>query len=174
MRRLLILTFAYLSIGSNIGNRLNNIKKCIKLLNCKKIIITQVSSVYESSPVSNVKQNNFYNIVAEINTSLLPEKLLNRCQSIENNMGRKHLKKWGPRIIDVDIILFNNKIIHSSKLEIPHPEMLNRKFVILPLLQINPDIIYPVNNQKIKDIYSVLNKSKAFQLQKIKKICKII
>ncbi len=143
---------AFLSLGSNIENKLNNLKKALSLLAENKINIEKISSVYETEPVGYKEQNNFYNIVVKIITSYPPEKLLHIINNIESQMGRKREIHWGPRNIDIDIIFFDNKIINLKNLIIPHKEMHNRKFVLIPLIEIEPDFIHPVFNATVSEL----------------------
>lgn len=134
----------YLSLGSNMGNREANLKKSLELL-CSgpDIAISKVSSIYETEPMYVKDQNNFYNIAVEINISskIGPFELLGRIKGIEYNMGRnKGAVKNGPRPIDIDILYFGSEKIESDILQIPHPGISGRRFVLLPLSEIAPDI----------------------------------
>jgi len=135
---------AYISLGSNIGNRIEYLHEAVKMLDGEeKINVVSVSSIYETDPVGYVEQDSFLNIVLEICTSLSPFDLLNICQSIENELGRKRIIRWGPRTIDLDILLYNHENIESEKLNIPHPRIEERAFVMIPLLEIAPKIQLP-------------------------------
>lgn len=131
---------AYLSVGSNIGDRLNNIVQAVNLLRSnKRIYNVTVSSVYETEPVGNVEQQNFYNIGIKIETDLDPFLLLETLHDIEQKLHRKRLVRWGPRTIDLDIIDYENYQIKTDILTLPHKERDNRKFVLEPLLEISKD-----------------------------------
>jgi len=131
---------AYLSVGSNIGDRLNNIVQAVNLLRSNKHIYNvTVSSVYETEPVGNVEQQNFYNIGIKIETDLDPFLLLEALHDIEQKLHRKRLVRWGPRTIDLDIIDYENYQIKTDILTLPHQERDNRKFVLEPLLEISKD-----------------------------------
>ncbi len=142
---------AYLSIGTNLGNRLENIKTAYNLLG-NYVGIIKKSSVYETLPQEmNVSAPKFLNSVIKINTDKTPEELLQIIKEIETKQGRKNKNQKKSRIIDIDIILFNDLILTSEELVIPHPRMLYRDFVVYPLLEIEPEIIYPLGNIKLKD-----------------------
>jgi len=131
-------TTVYLGLGSNLGNRKENIKQALKSLRANKIQIKKLSSIIETDPVGGPPQGKFLNGVAKATTSLSPKKLLSTVKSIEKILGRKKGPKYGPRTIDIDILLYGQKQIKSSKLTIPHPEMFKRDFVMRPLKQIAP------------------------------------
>lgn len=135
----------YLGLGSNIGDRELHLSNCIKnLISSSKIELVDYSSIYESEPVGFKDQDWFLNAVIKIETKLDAEKLLMFLQNIEQTMGRKRIKKWDSRIIDIDIISYNEQVSKTTNLTIPHPEMHLRKFVLAPLFEINPTFIHPV------------------------------
>lgn len=130
-------TEAVLSLGSNIGDRLANLKKAVALLNRQSAVtITAISSVYETEPVSGVEQQPFYNIAIVLQTSLGAQQLLDILHQIEQVLHRKRLVHWGPRTIDLDIIYYGQEEIHTATLTVPHPEMANRRFVLVPTLEV--------------------------------------
>lgn len=134
----------YLSLGTNIGDRENNLKLAVKMLNDREgINIKAISSIYETVPVGYVDQPSFLNIALLIETSLSALETLNVCQSIENELGRVREIRWGPRIIDLDILLFNNENIEVENLIVPHPRMFERAFVLVPLLEIAKEYVTP-------------------------------
>ena len=129
---------AYLGIGTNIGNREENLENALmslKLLPMTKV--TAVSKVYETEPVGYADQNDFLNIAVEIETELTAQNLLGACLGIEAGLGRVREIKNGPRIIDVDLLLYDNEEYNTSTLVLPHPRMFERDFVLQPLLDIN-------------------------------------
>ncbi|MCM3719851.1 2-amino-4-hydroxy-6-hydroxymethyldihydropteridine diphosphokinase [Fictibacillus phosphorivorans] len=135
---------AYLSIGSNMGDREGLLKKSIELLNqYPDIFIEKVSSIYETDPVGFTEQPLFLNVAIKLKTSLSPQALLSKMHEVEDHLDRKRVQKWGPRTIDLDILLYNSVSIQTEDLEIPHPRMLERAFVLIPLSEIAPDNIYP-------------------------------
>lgn len=135
---------AFISLGSNIGNRYDYLSKAIEhLAKHPKIQLVNTSSVYETDPVGYEEQDLFLNMVIEVQTEMSALELLDLCLKLELTLGRKREIIWGPRTIDLDILLFNQENIKSEKLIIPHPRMLERNFVMIPLSEINPDIIIP-------------------------------
>ncbi|MBF2482344.1 2-amino-4-hydroxy-6-hydroxymethyldihydropteridine diphosphokinase [Listeria seeligeri] len=131
---------AFLSIGTNIGERLDNLNSAVSgLAAVEQIKIIKVSSVYETDAVGYEDQVAFLNIVVEIETSFAPVELLDFCLALELELGRVRLFKWGPRLIDIDILLYEDVKLDTEKLKIPHPYMKERAFVMIPLIEISPD-----------------------------------
>ena len=127
----------YLGIGSNLGDRRRNIRLAIQKINkLKDTKILKVSKIIQSKPVGGPLQRDFLNGTIKIKTKLPPIKLLKALKRIENELGRKKTARFGPRTIDLDILLYGNKIINRKDLRIPHPRMFEREFVIKPLLEI--------------------------------------
>ena len=136
---------AYLAIGSNLGNRYLNLKKAVLLLEkYGKIKVIRCSPLYETEPVGKVKQGFFLNGVVEIKTALKPLQLLAVCKEVEKKMKRKKTVKWGPRVIDLDIILYGGRVIKVKGLTVPHKEMSKREFVLKPLVDLNGKGRHPV------------------------------
>jgi len=146
---------AYIGIGTNIGQRQENLKCAIEMLSAeKKLQVLKISSIYETAPVGYVEQDAFLNLVVKIETELEPLELLNCTSSVENEMGRERLIHWGPRIIDLDILMYfkkdpfkedleeekNSVVMDTEKLSIPHPRIGERAFVLVPLIEISPNI----------------------------------
>lgn len=129
----------YISIGTNIGNRLENLQQAVKLLMGKQNVQVQaVSSVYETAAVGFTDQADFLNIAVHVETTLKPFEMLDVCQGIENELGRVREFRWGPRIIDLDILLYNHENIEAENLIVPHERMFERAFVLIPLTEIAP------------------------------------
>lgn len=143
---------AYLLTGSNLGEREKNLASARKLLNEQGIKITRVSSIYETAPWGNTDQPAFLNQAIEADTILNAKQLIRRILKAEKMMGRIRKEKYGPRIIDIDILLFNNEKHNLQFLKLPHPEMQNRMFALLPLAEIAPQIIHPVFNKTINEL----------------------
>ncbi|OES45904.1 2-amino-4-hydroxy-6-hydroxymethyldihydropteridine diphosphokinase [Domibacillus iocasae] len=134
----------YLSLGTNIGDREAQLKEAVSLLNAQKELhVSAVSSIYETDPVGFTDQPSFFNIVIKAETTLEPHELLSVCVKIENELGRKRVVRWGPRTIDLDILLYNHDNIKSDSLIIPHPRMNERAFVLIPLAEIDAAIELP-------------------------------
>ena len=147
----------YLGLGSNLGNREENIKNAIsKLSSNPEIRIKKRSSMIETKPYGNINQPDFINIVIEIDTNLTSNNLLSKCISIENELGRKRNEKWGQRKIDIDILFYGDTVVTSEQLTIPHPDLHNREFVLKSLNEICPEFIPPILKKKIKKIFMEL------------------
>ena len=143
----------FIGIGSNIGNKEENIRSSIKLMK-KKCRILKTSSLYETEPVGYKEQDWFLNCAIEAETKIEPLELLEFLKSIEKNIGRVKEIKNGPRIIDMDILFYDDKIINESELIIPHPRLHERLFVLEPLKEIAPELVHPVFGKSIGEIYS--------------------
>ncbi|MCE4957961.1 2-amino-4-hydroxy-6-hydroxymethyldihydropteridine diphosphokinase [Macrococcoides caseolyticum] len=150
------MSIVYISFGSNIGDRAQQINNALKMLdNISDTVITRVSSLYETAPVGGVAQDDFLNGVVEVMTTLTPIALLNEIQSIELKLGRKREVHWGPRTIDLDIILYDDQVIDNERLKVPHPYMHERSFVLIPLNEIAPDAVHPVLNKEINELVTL-------------------
>ena len=147
---------AYLGIGSNLGNRQENCDKALSLLTEKRIKILNRSSFYETEPWGVKEQPKFINMAVEIETDLNPEELLGTLKQIEEAIGRQQTKRWGPRVIDIDILFYNDIIMNLPELDIPHPGIKDRAFVLEPLCEIAPGKIHPVLKKNIKTLLSDL------------------
>ncbi|MCW9136341.1 2-amino-4-hydroxy-6-hydroxymethyldihydropteridine diphosphokinase [Staphylococcus haemolyticus] len=144
---------AYLGLGSNIGDRKQQLLKAIDLIgNIKGIKVTKQSSIYETAPIGYTDQPNFLNLCLEIETELSPQQLLKYCLDIEQQLHRVREIRWGPRTLDIDILLYSDNIIETDNLSIPHPRMQERAFVLIPLNDIASDKKDPRLNQKIHDL----------------------
>ena len=144
----------YLGLGSNLGNRQGNLDQALKLLSAR-MQVGKVSSIYDTEPIGNTNQPRFLNLVVEVKTRLAPEGLLTMVKGLEQIMGRRS-KTGEPRIIDIDILLYGNEIIKKPDLEIPHPRMGERQFVMVPLAEIAPEVVHPVTGKKIKEMNKAL------------------
>ncbi|MGA1795395.1 MAG: 2-amino-4-hydroxy-6-hydroxymethyldihydropteridine diphosphokinase [bacterium] len=144
---------AYLGLGSNIGNRIKNLEKALALLAAQTgIRVISTSSFYETEPVGFRDQGWFVNQVARIETTLPPLELLRVTQHIENSMGRTRAIRWGPRSIDIDILLYGDLVIDHAGLTIPHPRMTERRFVLVPLAEIDPSLRHPKTKERMRTI----------------------
>lgn len=143
----------YISSGSNLGDREENLKRAFELIGENpEIKITNTSLFYETEPIGDKDQDWFLNGVLEIQTSLLPEELLGILQGIEEGLGRTRGLKGSPRTIDLDILLFGNQVVDLPRLKIPHPELYKRNFVLIPLAEIAPEITHPIFNKTIEEL----------------------
>lgn len=146
----------YLSLGSNLGDRKGYLRAALKILGAHKDIkVLKASSVYETEPEGKIPQRKFYNLVAEIETILAPEELLEVCQLIERLLKRKRQVPQGPRTIDVDILLYGDAVVARDNLIIPHPRLHLRAFVLAPLAEIAPHLKLP-GGRGVDDYKSLL------------------
>lgn len=146
-------TLAYLSLGSNVGNREAHLHDAIVQLETIGRI-KAVSSIYETEPVEFTQQSNFLNCAVALETSETPASLIAGLLEIERRLGRERIQKKGPRTIDIDILLYGDLVLDSANLTIPHPAMTQRRFVLEPLAEIAPDALHPVAK---KTIHQLLN-----------------
>jgi 2-amino-4-hydroxy-6-hydroxymethyldihydropteridine diphosphokinase len=142
---------AYVSIGSNIGNRYNNFKKALAKIKLQAQIL-KFSSIYETEPEDFLNQRNFLNMIVKVKTAFKALDFLNILLNIEKEMGRKKIIEKGPRIIDLDLLFFNNLNIRKKNIELPHPRLHKRNFVLTPLIEIEPDLIHHELNKSIKEL----------------------
>ena len=141
----------YLSLGSNLADRVQNLNTAIERLGAWGKVVT-ISSFYETEPVGYADQPWFLNCAVKLNTEKMPRQLLSRILDVEQKMGRRRIQKNGPRIIDIDILLFGHSIVNTPTLVVPHPEMHNRRFVLEPLAEIAPDERHPVFKRTIGEL----------------------
>jgi 2-amino-4-hydroxy-6-hydroxymethyldihydropteridine diphosphokinase len=138
------MTRAFIGMGANVGDRLQFLQRAVKRLGeTIGVQVTDVSSVYETEPVGPAAQAWFLNAVAVVDTSLSAATLLRQTQAIERALGRETTYRWGPRTIDLDILLYGNTQLRTATLVIPHAELCHRAFVMIPLLELDPDIVLP-------------------------------
>ena len=145
----------YLSLGSNMGERKDNLQKALDYIS-QRMRIEKKSSIYDTEPVGNTNQARFLNMVCQVTTSIPANTLLFLLKGIENKMGRMPGPANGPRLIDIDILLYNDEIVDTPDLKIPHPRMLERAFVLVPLAEIAPEVIHPVQKKSIKDLLAAI------------------
>lgn len=143
----------YLGLGSNMGNRAANLKTAAGLINNLIGKTAKASHVYETQPWGNTEQDYFYNQVLMVNTTLDPRDLLAAIAKIEREMGRERKVKWGPRVIDIDVLFYGKRIVRDKGLEIPHPELHKRNFVLVPLMEIAGEYEHPVLKQPIDELF---------------------
>ncbi|HGO5814954.1 TPA: 2-amino-4-hydroxy-6-hydroxymethyldihydropteridine diphosphokinase [Mannheimia haemolytica] len=142
----------YIALGSNLDNPLEQLKQAVEKL--KKFANEfEISPFYGSKPVGPQDQPDYVNAVAKFSTDLSPTALLDKLQSIENEQGRVRVRRWGERTLDLDIILYGNQQIQTERLNVPHIEMKNREFVIVPMFDLSPDLVLPTG-EKLADIYA--------------------
>jgi len=150
---------AFLSLGSNIGDKIGYIQQAYKMLNfTDNIHVKTCSSFYETEPSGNKNQDWFVNVALEIETSLSANELLETCLKIETKLGRQRIEsqKWQPRTIDIDIIFYGETTIATEFLQVPHKEVHKRAFVLVPMLELNPDFVHPIIGKTILEMHSDL------------------
>ena len=143
---------AYLLIGGNVGNMFEHFQQAIELLNLECGKVVQLSSVYETAAWGNIDQPAFLNQALLLETSFSAVALMPKLLSIEEKMGRKRLSKYGPRLIDIDILLYNDEVHDTAELKTPHPELQNRLFALIPLAEIAAEKMHPVLNKTISQL----------------------
>ena len=151
------MTKVYAGLGSNLGNKRENIIKAIDRLNaCEGICVKEKSGFYNTAPVGGPLQPDYVNCVIGMETEIEPQVLLEEFKKIEIGLGRKPGVRWGPRVVDLDILLYGNRIVDEHNLKIPHERMHERAFVLEPLCEISPDIKHPVSGISISELLEKL------------------
>lgn len=142
----------YLSLGSNLGNREAHLREAAERLEADQVRLLRASSIYETEPRDLPQQPWFLNQVLECETPWFPRQLLSRTKKIEREMGRTRGVAKGPRVIDIDVVLFGNSMVRAPELEIPHPRMGERRFVLEPLAELAPDLRHPATRRTIREM----------------------
>ncbi len=157
----------FIGLGSNLEDRLSQINKALELLSFENYLnFCSISSYYETEPVGVGPQPAYLNAVAEFSCTISPEKLLNFILSIEEKMGRVRITKGSPRLIDLDILLYGSYVLKTSSLEIPHPRMHERRFVLMPLSEIAPKAFHPILEMTVEELLESVAKD-IFWVKKI-------
>jgi len=144
---------AYVGIGSNLGDKIEQCRKAIsEILAIHGHRLLAQSSFYKTQPMGYPDQDWFINGVIQIETDLGPLELLRKLKEIESKMGRKETFRWGPRVIDLDLLLYDDLEMKTDELEIPHPQLTRRQFVLIPLVEINPDLIHPAFKKTMREL----------------------
>jgi 2-amino-4-hydroxy-6-hydroxymethyldihydropteridine diphosphokinase len=142
----------YIALGSNLGDRAGMLERAIAAMNSAGISVVRQSSLYVTEPVGAPGQGWCLNAVVEAETSLLPLQLLHTLLKIERELGRRRLTPHGPRAIDLDILFYGSSVIRSRELEVPHPRLTERRFVLIPLAQLAPDFRHPVSHKSVNQL----------------------
>jgi 2-amino-4-hydroxy-6-hydroxymethyldihydropteridine diphosphokinase len=156
---------AYLSLGSNVGDREAQLRAAQARLTPLGRLVA-VSSLYETEPVEFIEQPWFLNCVVALETGKTPPQLMAEILGIEEEMGRRRVQKKGPRVIDIDILLFGDIVINTENLTIPHPAMHQRRFVLEPLAEIAPEVLHPLFDKTIRELLDALPEGQAVRKQK--------
>lgn len=147
---------AYLGLGSNLGDREEALREALRKLEASDLRLITVSSLYETEPVGYARQGWFLNLCVEVETTLFPKQLMQRTQRVEREMGRRRTIKDGPRIIDIDILLYGNAIIETKELQVPHPRYRGRRFVLAPLAELKPSLRDPETGRSVLEMLANL------------------
>lgn len=151
----------YLGLGSNMGNRQKELEFALESLkNHPAITLVKVAPIQETDPVGYLEQANFLNTVAEIETELEPALLLATLHQIEQSAGRFRTVRWGPRVLDIDILLYDTLVFSAANLTIPHPRLREREFVLSPLAHLAPDMPVPPDNRTVRELLSQYQQSR--------------
>jgi 2-amino-4-hydroxy-6-hydroxymethyldihydropteridine diphosphokinase len=148
----------YLSLGSNLGDRRANLQRAVELMGDAGVRVLRASAIYETEPMYLEAQPRFLNQMVEAETALFPRQLVAVTQSIEKAVGRKPSVRNGPRAIDIDIVLFGKSVVNLPALQVPHPRMAERRFVLEPLAELAPDLRHPVTHRTVREMLASVKK----------------
>ena len=148
---------AYLLLGSNLGDSKKYISDAVGFIRTEIGIVKKTSSLYQTASWGKTDQPDFINQVIEVETILNPEQLLKNILVIEKKLGRERLEKWGSRTIDIDLLFYGDQIIQGLNLTVPHPFLHERKFTLMPLVELDPDLVHPVFKTTVKQLFESLD-----------------
>lgn len=146
----------YLALGSNLGDRLQNLRDAVERL-APQVRVTKISGVYDTAPWGVIEQPRFLNLVLAGETELAPIQVLRLLKEIERAMGRQETVRYGPRVIDLDVLLYDDVIFENEVLQIPHPRMHERRFVLEPLAEISPEVVHPKLKKSARELLDDLS-----------------
>ena len=150
---------AYIALGSNLGDRKLAIEQATSQLAAADLSVTRSARLYQTAPVGPEGQPEYYNTVVEVETTKTPEALLDHVKALERALGRTENVRWGPRVIDLDILLYGAEVLRGPRLVVPHPEMHQRAFVLVPLADLAPELLVPGHNLTVRALLSRLSVS---------------
>ncbi len=148
-------TNVFLLLGTNEGDRIANLTSALSYIEKEAVTVLQISKIYETAAWGNTDQPSFLNQVVLLETALDPEELLSVLLKIEMELGRIRKQKWGPRVIDIDILFYGDTVISTENLKIPHPEIQNRRFTLVPLVDLSPDFIHPTLHCSLRQLLGI-------------------
>ena len=142
----------YLGLGSNMGNRTANLDKAVKAIaGLDDCMVCSLSSIYETEPWGDKNQSAFLNQVMRVETQLEPKAFLSACQRIESKLGRERGRRWGPRTMDIDLLLYGDRVVNEDTIQVPHPQLQKRRFVLVPLAEIAPLVNIPGSGRTVRE-----------------------
>ena len=159
----------FLSLGGNVGDVQANFADALEALEARKVHVVKESALYKTEPIGITDQDWFFNQVVEVETELSPLELLYACLATEEEIGRIRNpdEKWGPRPIDVDLLFYHDQVINTTELTVPHPELVDRRFILVPLSEIAPDFRHPTRRKTIQELLTKLNETDAAEVIKV-------
>ena len=165
----------FLGLGSNLGDRQRYLNQAaVSMAKIKETKLVWTSSVYETEPYGKPDQPKFLNAVAEIETSLEPNSLFEEVKGIEKQVGRTSSERWGPREIDIDVLMYDGLVFENDQVKVPHPELEKRRFVLVPLHEIAPDLVHPINGMTVTELAAACtDRTRRSEERRVGKECRL-